>query len=74
VQLLKNYLASKHLMFFNISEGRTPVWNYKIKNAGMDWNILEILEIRALTFVLDDFDISQWKQLMKPVRRTSKSN
>lgn len=60
-QLVRGYIANKTLLFFQSSEGRTPLLIDKIRNAGMDADLLEIPEIRALGYVMDDFDSGPWK-------------
>lgn len=61
VQLVRTFIASKNLIFFNIGEKRTPILIDKIKNTDMETNIVEVPEIKALAHVMDDFECSPWK-------------
>lgn len=73
-QLLKSYIATKEPILFNVDESRAPKLIDKIKNISPETNILEVPEIKALCYVLDDFDISPWKPPREPGRRPSESN
>lgn len=67
IQLVRNLISSRDLIFFNISEGRTPILIDKIKNTDMESDILAVPEFKALACVLDDFEVSPWRP-PKPVK------
>jgi len=60
VQLVRSRIAEKALLLFNIADNRTPLLIEKLRNADRESNILEIPEIRALAYVMDDFDVNPW--------------
>ena len=72
-QLVRNLISSRDLIFFNISEGRTPLLIDKIKNTDMESDILEVPEIKALALVMDDFEVSPWRP-PAPVKPRTGSN
>jgi hypothetical protein len=59
-QLVRAYIANKTLLLVQSSEGRTPLLIDKTRNAGMDTDLLKIPEIRALGYVMDDFNSGPW--------------
>ncbi len=60
-QLIRSRLAENALLLFNITDSRTPLLIEKLRNADREANILNIPEIRALAYVIDDFDCSPWQ-------------
>ena len=69
-QLVRGYIANKTLLLFQLSEGRTPLLIDRIRNTDMEANILEVPEIRALSYVVDDFNVEPWKP-PEPVRHSA---
>jgi hypothetical protein len=70
VSLVRDRIARKTLVLFQLSEARTPLLLDRLQNADLEANILEVPELRALAHVLDDFDSSPWK----PPERTKESD
>jgi len=60
VQLVKSRLDEKRLLLYNYTDDRTPLLIEKLRNTDRESNILEIPEIRALAYVMDDFDVNPW--------------
>ncbi|MCX5831167.1 MAG: hypothetical protein NT140_04660 [Deltaproteobacteria bacterium] len=61
IQLVRNFIANHNLLFFNNSDNRTPLLLGKVRNAGPETDILKIPELKALAYVMDDFDCNPWK-------------
>lgn len=65
-QLVRGHIANGTLIFFQSSEGRTPLLNDKLRHTPQDADILEVPELKALAHVVDDFDIEPWRQPPPP--------
>lgn len=61
VQMVRNYIANRELIFFNISDNRTPKLIEKIRQVNEQSDILKEPEIKALAYAMDDFNCSPWK-------------
>lgn len=61
VQMVRNYIANRELIFFNIADNRTPKLIEKIRQVNEQSDILKEPEIKALAYVMDDFNCSPWK-------------
>jgi len=59
--LVRSHIAERTLIFFNISENRTPLLIDRIRHADLEANILEVPEIRALAYVMNDFNMAPWR-------------
>jgi len=68
VQMVRNYIASRGLLFFNIADNRTPKLIEALRPADWQSDVLKIPEIKALAYVMDDFDVSPWRapEVVKP--------
>jgi hypothetical protein len=69
VQVVRNYIANRELIFFNITDNRTPKLIEKIQQVNEQSDILKIPEIRALSYVMDDFNCSPWTPPAKEEKR-----
>jgi len=70
-QLVRGHIANKTLLFFQSSEGRTPLLIDKVRNVDMEVNILEIPQLKALAHVVDDFDSGPWRPPEPPRKEIS---
>jgi hypothetical protein len=61
VQMVRNYISNRELLFFNISDNRTPKLIEKVRHVDEQAAILKIPELKALAYVMDDFDCSPWQ-------------
>jgi hypothetical protein len=61
VSLVRDLVATKRLVLFQLSEKRTPLLLDKLQNTDLDTDILKVAELKALAHVLDDFDASPWR-------------
>ncbi|MFO8164521.1 MAG: hypothetical protein R6T98_08300 [Desulfatiglandales bacterium] len=59
-QLLRDHIANHTLLFFQASDGRTPLLLDKVRHTDLEANPLEVAEIKALAFVMDDFSLAPW--------------
>lgn len=60
-QLVRKHIADKTLIFFSLTEKRTPLLIDKIRNTDFEADISGVPEIKALCFVMDDFNLSPWE-------------
>jgi hypothetical protein len=58
--MVREHLAKKTLLLFNITDKRTPLLNTAVSNTPRDADISEMQEIKALSYVMDDFDCNPW--------------
>jgi hypothetical protein len=61
IQMVRNYISNRQLLFFNNSDNRTPKLVEKIQQVNDQSDMLKIPEIKALAYVMDDFDCSPWQ-------------
>jgi hypothetical protein len=61
VSLVRNHIAAKTLLVFQLSDNKTPLLLERIRNTDMESNILDSPELKALAHVMDDFGASPWR-------------
>jgi hypothetical protein len=61
VTLLRDYLANRALIFFELREGRTPILINKVRSSSLETDLLKVPQFRALSYVVSDFHISPWR-------------
>ncbi|MFC1534403.1 hypothetical protein ACFL7M_13665 [Thermodesulfobacteriota bacterium] len=61
VSLVRDSVANQKLLLFQLSDNRTPRLFDRIRNTDLELDFMEIPELRALSYVLDDFEVSPWE-------------
>ena len=73
VSLVRDSIARKNLLFFQLSENRTPMLLDRIRHTDLSTDILEIPELKALAHVMDDFECGPWRPPEQPERKEDRS-
>jgi hypothetical protein len=69
VSLVRDHIVNKTLLLFQLSDNKTPLLFDRIRNSDTESNILEVPELKALAFVMDDFDASPWRPPDPPSKK-----